>query len=97
MNTTLTEPLTWEQLKEGSEYEIYCKPFDVTNKARLISFDTTILKRRIAYFQFSDRHFNPINKQQLTIMFMKDIYPGNNGVFALWDHDLKNNDIIPIS
>lgn len=77
------------ELKEGHIYDIYCKPFDVTNKAILISFDTTGLDRSIAYFQFFDRGYTPINKEQLKLMFRKNKCPID--VFALWDHDLKHN------
>jgi len=61
----------FKKLQAGKEYDIYCKAFDVVNKARFICGDTTILKRNISYWQFSERNFTPINKQQLTIMFMK--------------------------
>lgn len=81
--------LTFDELKEGTEYSIYCKPFDVSNDARLISFDTTGLNRPIAYFQFTSRNYKPINKEQLKLMFKNDTYP--HTVFALWDFDLENN------
>ena len=77
-----------KQLQEGKEYNIYCKQFDVTNKARFVSGDTTVLKRDISYWTFSE-FGNNINKRELTIMFIKDIYPVN--LFALWGHDLKHN------
>ncbi len=85
---------SFKELQEGKEYEIYCKQFDVVNKARFICGDTTHLKRDISYWQFS-RGFTPIDRRQLTIMFLKDNVPLN--VFALWGHDLKHNTITEIS
>lgn len=85
----------FSQLQEGKEYEIYCKQFDVINRAQFICGDTTHLKRDISYWQFSERGFTPINKRQLTIMFIKDEYPMN--VFALYGRDLQHNIVTEIS
>ena len=85
----------FSQLQEGKEYEIYCKQFDVINRAQFICGDTTHLKRDISYWQFSERVFTPISKRQLQIMFINDTYPMN--VFALWSFDLKHNTITEIN
>lgn len=79
----------FKELQEGKEYEIYCKPFDVVNKAVFVSHDTTILKRPITYWQFTGWGERIINRQQLMIRFLHDTCPNN--LFALWDFDLKNN------
>jgi len=85
----------FSQLIEGKEYDVYCKAFDVHNKARFICGDTTILKRDISYWQFSERGFTPMDKAKLTIMFIEDDYPLN--VFALYGWDLKYNIITEIN
>ncbi len=81
------------KLTPGEVYEIYCKQFDVTNRARFICGDTTDMNREIGYFQFSDRGYNPvINKEHLRAIFdgkAHDVYT----LFALWQHDLKHNTI----
>lgn len=83
------------QLQPGKVYNIHCTQFDVTNKARFICGDTTGLRRDIGYFQFSDRGYNPVSESQLKEMFTKGQYPYT--VFALWQHDLKNNVITAIN
>lgn len=85
----------FKQLQEGKVYELHCKQFNSTNKARFICGDTTVLKRDISYWQFSERWYTPISKMQLRIMFEKDEYPLN--LFALWGHDLKHNTITEIN
>lgn len=86
---TLT-PLKFQDLKEGDIYNVFSTQFQVSNQVKLISFDTTGLNRKIAYFGFSNRPgITPPTKKQLVDMFQNDRYPFN--VFALWDHDLLTN------
>jgi len=80
--------LTFDQLREGEIYNIHSKQFNVTNKARLISFDTTSLNRNIAYFQFSDRGYKPVSKERLIQAFAKDEDPGE--IFSMWDFEVSN-------
>lgn len=79
----------FKELVEGREYNIHCKPLNVTNKARFISHDTTILKRDITYWQFSERNYPIVTRDKLRLMFKDDDYPIT--VFALWGFDLRHN------
>lgn len=86
------KPITaLSELTEGETVNIYSSQFDVTNLCRFICGDTTELNRDIAYFQFADRGYAPIDREGL-----RKHFDGNGsapGVFALWGHDLKHNTI----
>lgn len=84
----------FDQLKEGKEYSIYCKQFDVDNKAVMVSNDFTGMNRRIAYFQFSDMGENRITKRQFIREAQNNI--SSAATFALWEHDLQHNTISEI-
>ena len=76
---------TLKELKPGNVYNLFSHRYNVTNRVRLVSFDTTELDRDIAYFQYADRGIKPINADQLKAMFDADIYPPT---FALWQWEL---------
>lgn len=65
-----------------------------TNRIIKICGDQTSLDRKIAYFAFADRPH--ANKEQY-IKYLKQ-QPGGSGnnVFALWEHDVTENNLIPL-
>lgn len=81
------------KLKEGMIYSVSNRAFETTNNARFICGDTTSLNRKIAYFQFSDRGHQPIDKTILRKYFDEEIV-SVSGLFALWQHDLDHQSVI---
>ena len=88
--------MEFNELREGSVYLVRSAQFGVTNKARLISFDTTGLNRPISYWQFTDRGYVPIMTRDHLKVVLEGRARGASTLFALWDFDLKHNDITPV-
>ena len=79
-----------KDLIPGKIYNMYSKQWDVTNKARLISFDTTTMNRDISYWQFTDRGYRPVDETMLRRIFKEE--PGAYGfttIFAFWGWELN--------
>jgi len=88
--------LKFEDLKENTIYSLYTSQFKVSNRVRLISFDTTPLHRNIAYFQYVDRGHTQISKKQFIAHMREEaLIPSGIDIFAVYETDMQiGNDII---
>lgn len=77
----------FEDLREGHKYAFFSKQFGVTNNVWVVSDDCTELKRKIVYYQYSDRGQKRILKSAMMAMFAADKDPG---VMAMWHTDFND-------
>lgn len=85
----MNKPITnLKDLVEGEEYYLQSLRFNTTNKARFLGMDFHEgLNRDIGYWQFSERGYKPVNREQMINEMKSNIY--NSTVFALWGFELK--------
>jgi hypothetical protein len=93
--------LKFDDLKEDGIYSMYSIPYNISNRVRLVTFDTTPLNRRIAYFQYVDRGQFQLKKEHVIRSFREDTnvldIDGKKvfvEIFALYDSEIESGDAI---